>query len=204
MSVVILPGAALAWQDQVACDVQGQQWLEDETKLRIVRRVVQSCQQYKVRSVLDLGCGTGQYCEALGIPGYLGIDQSDKMLAVAQEMNPKARFLNARAEDAVVTESFDIGLLMHVVQHVEDGPQFLRNILERFNVRRWIFTILTVPGSAGRVFNIGDERAALAMPLDEAKRLLLSLAWDIQDTELDPSVGVEDAQELLVWTAPRI
>jgi len=196
--IAIYPGAERAWLDAEACEVQAEAWLMDEAKLRLVNRVVELARGWDVQSVLDIGCGSGQYCGALGVPRYVGIDQSEAMLRAAR-FGPNADFIRGAAEDVALTERFDLGLVMHVVQHTKNAKAFLRLVLGKFHCNRWVFTMLTVSGTRGRTFNIGEYQAAYALPLAKAQAMVQSLGLIIEGTELDPSVGVRDAQELLVW-----
>ena len=57
-----------------------------------------------IRSVIDLGCGTGEHSRFLAAEGYwvVGLDQSDSMLAKAREkpLPPNLQFLLGELQDA--------------------------------------------------------------------------------------------------------
>ena len=61
------------------------------------------------KAVLDLGCGYGENCaefKAMGASAVLGIDISEKMLAVATEEHPDIEFRRADMSDlSFITES---------------------------------------------------------------------------------------------------
>jgi SAM-dependent methyltransferase len=82
-----------------------------------------------VRSILDLGCGTGNHALRLAAQGYrvVGIDRSAEMLAIA---NQKAReqaanvpFHQADARNADLGQTFDAVLMMFAVlsYQIEDA-----------------------------------------------------------------------------------
>jgi SAM-dependent methyltransferase len=86
--------------------------------------LVQLFQKYAaqpVRSVLDLGCGTGNHALRLATQGYhvIGIDRSAEMLAIAdrkaREQASSVRFNHADIRNADVGKSFDAALMMFAV-----------------------------------------------------------------------------------------
>ena len=62
---------------------------EYENEINFVEEVFQKYSKLKIGSVLDLGCGTGNHCNALSRRGYntFGIDNSKYMVKCAQEKN---------------------------------------------------------------------------------------------------------------------
>lgn len=77
-------------------------------------------------SLLDIGCGTGHHMKALAARGYdvSGVDGSDKMLAVAQEINPGADVRQADVDRLPHADaSFDRVLSIEVFRYLPDlGP----------------------------------------------------------------------------------
>lgn len=201
MTIEIWSGASTVWRSLEACRIQAEQWAMDEAKKALEQRVVELAVSWGVKSVLDIGCGTGRYFLCLGCPeDYVGIDQSPQMLTVAEELCNGATFIRARAETIMVPKAFDLGLVMHVAQHVADPLKFLRSILAQYQCRHWIFTVLTVPGEEEKMFNIDEEAAALALPIDYVKGLICTLGPRISGFEEQLAVGVAEARELLAWT----
>ena len=204
MDVQIYHGADIAWKDLDACRVQAELWATDPPKLVLENRVADLARQWKIESMLDIGCGCGRYYQAIRPQKYIGIDQSIPFFTIANEKyGPDATFVRARAEEVILHEQFDLGIMIHVLQHVHDPAGFLLEMLQRFNCDRWCFTILTVPGDTRKIFNINEYEAALALPVKEAETVLANLndlGYSIENFEFQNSVGVEEAREMLVWT----
>jgi SAM-dependent methyltransferase len=70
-----------------------------------------------VRSVLDLGCGTGGHALPLAERGYtvVGVDRSPDMLRRAQQRNPSVRLELSEIAEVNLGETFDAVLMMFAV-----------------------------------------------------------------------------------------
>lgn len=74
-----------------------------------------------IRSVLDVGCGTGNHAVRLAAKGYrvVGLDRSAEMLAVAdrkvRDCGLNLRFHQADIRNIELGETFDVALLMFAV-----------------------------------------------------------------------------------------
>jgi len=89
------------------------------------------------KKYLDIGCGTGNYTIALNQKGVdlIGIDPSEKMLAIAKNKSEKVNWLKGKAENVPITsESIDgiIGsLTIHHWTSLEMGFKELNRVLKK-------------------------------------------------------------------------
>ena len=111
-----------------------------------VERVVQlSLEGLEVRSVLDLGTGTGIFAEAFAGLGIrvTGIDANEAMLVEARQHVPEGEFKEGLAEAIPFDdESFDLVFLGHVL-HETGSP--LDALSEARRVARQRVTVLEWP-----------------------------------------------------------
>ena len=143
--------------------------------------------------VLDVGTGMGhaamQVAEFLGPDGsVLGIDQSERMLGIAETRRAAAGAGNVavRQADALAfsgSEPFDVIIARLLLEHVPDREEFLRHQLE-----------LLRPGGALVVveFDSGAMRAEPKVPLIESVRDLMEAAF--RSAGSDTRIGVRAAQ----------
>lgn len=104
--------------------------------------------------IVDLGCGTGRWLEALkgaGARSLLGVDLSPEMLGLAKpKLGSEAKIVCADCADApLATASADLLLCSFVLSYIEDARQFLEMAS---NVLR--------PGGSFFVTDIHPETAA--------------------------------------------
>ena len=99
------------------------------------------------KRVLDLGCGYGWHCRYAaehGAASVVGVDCSERMLAVAREKTadlPQVTYVKGAMEDVdFPPESFDVVLSSLAFHYVEDFPAL------REKIRRWL-----VPGGGLRL-----------------------------------------------------
>jgi len=93
-----------------------------------------------VKTVLDVGCGSGDNLAALaGIGGLhlTGVDVSSEALALARQRVPGARLALLDAERHVLEEKFDLVMSIQVVEHLLDDTAALRNLA--CMARSWVF-----------------------------------------------------------------
>jgi ubiquinone/menaquinone biosynthesis C-methylase UbiE len=81
------------------------------------------------KTLLDIGCGTGNYsiqlAEARGLQ-VTGVDVSEKMLSRAREKHPEGTWLLKPIEEAGFSDgSFDLILMSYVIHHLKDYPATL-------------------------------------------------------------------------------
>lgn len=82
--------------------------------------------------VLDAGCGIGKHVKAFIKLGFdtMGIDQSQKAIAYAKQLNPEAQFLNIRIQDLTFQGQFSLIHTSAVLQHSKHERK--KEIINRF------------------------------------------------------------------------
>jgi 2-polyprenyl-3-methyl-5-hydroxy-6-metoxy-1,4-benzoquinol methylase len=96
-----------------------------------LERLVTTVAELPVRSVLDVGCGSGQNLRALAAfkPYRLaGIDVSDKALEMARTAVPDAELHCMDVQFQKLETQFDLVMSLQVVEHVPDDLALLRNM----------------------------------------------------------------------------
>jgi ubiquinone/menaquinone biosynthesis C-methylase UbiE len=95
------------------------QLLLDGGKHRPIRRFLSNV---PAASVIDLGCGPGNWVE-LSEREYLGIDTSENFIAACRDKyadDPTRQFLQANVADLQLDKSFDLALMISVLHHLSD------------------------------------------------------------------------------------
>ena len=91
------------------------------------------------KAVIDLGCGYGEHCIEYirrGAASVVGIDISEKMLAVAKAENshPKITYLHMAMEDlSSIKGKFDMAASSLALQYVEDYGTLVHDVHELLN-----------------------------------------------------------------------
>jgi SAM-dependent methyltransferase len=111
-----------------------------------VDRVVDLCvESREVKSVLDVGTGTGVFAEAFSKKGLhvTGVDANESLLADARVYMPAARFVKGSAEALPFSDgSFDLVFLGHVLHEADDPVTALK---EAGRVAKVIIAVLEWP-----------------------------------------------------------
>jgi ubiquinone/menaquinone biosynthesis C-methylase UbiE len=114
-------------------------------RLEVERVVALSLESLDVKSVLDVGTGTGVFAEAFSRQGLrvTGIDANAELLVIARRHVPNGYFQEAPAEDIPFEAStFDLVFLGHVL-HETDNP--LTALQEARKVARQRVAVLEWP-----------------------------------------------------------
>jgi SAM-dependent methyltransferase len=94
-------------------------WGEDDHDFETIGRLIT---EYGVQSVLDVGCGSGRLFglyQARGVTRVLGVDISEKALALAAQRHPNIETRVAPVEELPIEElRFDLAICNRVLQHV--------------------------------------------------------------------------------------
>ena len=113
-----------------------------------------------LRSVLEIGCGTGQLAAYLldqGVESYLGIDFSPRGIEYARLHAPGGRFVveDALASNVYTEEEHDVLVCTEVLEHISEDLA----VVARFRPRaRCIFSVPSYD-SAGHVRFFNEQTA---------------------------------------------
>jgi SAM-dependent methyltransferase len=79
-------------------------------------------------SVLEVGCGTGDLLAALVPSRGVGVDFSERMIAIARERHPDLEFVVADAEGLALKEQFDFIVVSNVIGDLVDVQRVLASL----------------------------------------------------------------------------
>ncbi|MBK6479935.1 MAG: glycosyltransferase [Saprospiraceae bacterium] len=82
------------------------------------------------QSVLEIGCATGDLLATVPGSYKMGIDISDKLIAIAQQKYPDIHFTCEPAETMLVDRTFDVVILSNLVGYLED----VQSVFERLKL----------------------------------------------------------------------
>ena len=97
--------------------------------LRVTLRIARKLKG--VRTVLDVGCGTGRYCGELSAMGFdvTGVDYSEKLVELARQLFPKASFVVGNGYSLPFRDKgFDLVLSIGALQVVENHERFIAEL----------------------------------------------------------------------------
>jgi len=109
----------------------------------LIEKIIREYSNKPVKTILDLGCGTGNHTLRLAERGYLvcGVDRSEEMLSIArrksQEKQLSCEFYQSDIREFRVSKKFDVVIMMFAVlgYHLEndDVLQALQTVSEHLN-----------------------------------------------------------------------
>ncbi len=97
----------------------------------LLRRLVETVSTLSVRTILDVGCGSGEHLAALAGRGayeLTGADVSPAALELARRKVPSAHFNLLNIERECLPETFDLVMSLQVVEHLADDVAALRHM----------------------------------------------------------------------------
>jgi tRNA (cmo5U34)-methyltransferase len=126
--------------------------------------VAEAAGEISAQAILDLGTGTGQTLRHVSrrhpTARLIGIDESDRMLAVARDFVPAADLRVARLQDELPEGPFDLVVSALAVHHLdgEEKAALFRRVAARLTLGgRFVLADVIVP----------DDPADVVTPLDE-------------------------------------
>lgn len=74
------------------------------------------------KTVLEIGCGTGDLISELQCKKGVGLDISSQMVEIARQKHPDLEFVASTVENYQPNSTFDYIFLADVIEHLEDIP----------------------------------------------------------------------------------
>ncbi len=108
-----------------------------ESLVRLVRSL-------DIRTVLDVGCGSGENLRALAALGsyeLAGVDISEEALLQARQLVPGARFVRLDVQREVLPETFDLVTSIQVIEHLLADTEAIRGMARMARSHVFISTI---------------------------------------------------------------
>jgi SAM-dependent methyltransferase len=126
--------------DQLWTETWGDQQRYGPVHRRQREALVKLITKLDVRSVLDVGCGSGDNLRAMAqaMPHLVltGTDISSEALAVAAQHVPGAIFKQLDAQKEKLDDRFDLVMCNQVVEHLKDDTAALRNLA--LMAKKWV------------------------------------------------------------------
>ena len=120
------------------------------------------------KSILEIGCGTGDIIASLRPKLGMGIDLSQRMIELAKKKHPEIGFRAASAEDVKVDEKFDYIIMADVIEHLADVEKTIENI-RKIAAKSTI--IITMANPIWEPVLMLAEKLGLKMPEGPHKRI---------------------------------
>lgn len=140
--------------------------------------------------VLEIGCSSGRVLSTIKAADRVGVDYDAPAIERGRHEHPELTFIAGEARDYLeAAEPFDVLILSHVLEHIDDPGQFLRTFAHRFNriyveVPDFEFTTNNAVRLARKrdlIYMDGDHVAEFDR--DELEALFKSVGLDVLDRE---------------------
>jgi len=111
----------------------------------LLKRLVTLCDRSSPLRILEIGCGTGNYVNALAAmtsARCAGLDPSPKMLDVARRRNARAAWFQGSAESLPFPDgSYDFIYSVNILHHVEDRGAYFQEAFRVLADGGWFVTV---------------------------------------------------------------
>lgn len=116
-----------------------------------MKAVLAQLRDVEFSSLIDIGCGDGRFLREVSniysLPerSLLGVDYSDRAIALAKAMNPGLEYDCVNIIDSPVERTFDVATMVEVLEHIPppEVEEFLNSVAK--NLRKDGLLVLTVP-----------------------------------------------------------
>jgi SAM-dependent methyltransferase len=118
---------------------QHQYWSWGDRYLGRLQVALDLLAETSFESLIDIGCGDGRFLAEVDArfhqKSLLGIDPSEKAVALARRMNPSLRYESADLSTATWSERWDVATLLEVIEHIPPNtlPDFLVAVVDTLN-----------------------------------------------------------------------
>lgn len=102
-----------------------------------IQFLIEQFNKYRVKSILDLGCGTGEHVTALQSRGFktTGIDSSTAMLDVARRRYPHCTFQDAEIQELNSQSKFDaVMCLFGTFNYLTSDMEIEKSLKHLYNI----------------------------------------------------------------------
>ena len=83
---------------------------------------------------LEIGCSSGRVLSTIEAKDRVGVDYDTAAIERGKRDHPDVTFIAGEARDYLEkSDPFDVLILSHVLEHIDDPEQFLRTFAHRFN-----------------------------------------------------------------------
>ena len=152
------------------------------------------------KNVLDIGCGTGRYCQRFAGDGFnaVGIDPDEGMIQKAEALNSSAFFYQLPAQQIDrLEEKFDLVFSIgNSMSHIDrkDWNEFLPKLRQRMNPGgRWLFQMVNWDAILGR-----DTHTFPAIKNEESGMTLYRSYLDFSKERLIFKIEIRNANNKLI------
>ncbi len=108
-------------------------------------------------NIVEIGCGVGywtEYLKGLGAKHYTGNDIAEISITNLKKMYPEYSFIQGDVSEVMLTENtFDIGVMIDVTQHITDDDRFKRAMDNLWkSLKSGAFLIITMWDPAKNIY----------------------------------------------------
>lgn len=166
------------------------------------------CHHSKAKTVLELGCGTGEFLKYFSNQGFrvAGVDLSKEMLGIAREKLPGIKLYQQDMSIFSLSEKFDVIVCLfdsinHLINYTDWESMFARAVEHLNEGGVFIFDINTLEElekmSNSEPFSRKFDNKKVTMKITPRGKIY---NWNVKISELDNGeekiISVEDIQEI--------